>query len=295
MAVLDYTTIFALTSNVHFCCLIVVRSVDPVDRVGIIGLLIRVVLDVVIASPLESDIPVAIANNARREQALGVLRVILNARRNHEGVLTTTVTDSSDHDERIIQLLQLGIHCSRELSATVTHNDDEVCPGRALLSTIVDLLCTSEEVFLHLIGVILASKLEVHLTFFKQRATSRGGATVGIQETHLSVPLPNLTTNEGVGHRCFGSPRKRSRSHVLNLSVLEFRQLDLARDQRLNDTRSRDHAKFCALAKAKKCYRTYKHSDQELRKKRGPATFIVPDISFHCFPFLSVSVIAVRS
>ena len=75
VAVFHNLPVITLSGNVVSGGHIVVRSVDPIHRVRVICLLVRIVLDAVIALPLLGDVPVAIAQHTFHQQTFGSLRI----------------------------------------------------------------------------------------------------------------------------------------------------------------------------------------------------------------------------
>src|SRR6266851_2586450 len=250
VAVLHDLAIVALSGNVVRGSYIVVGSVDPVDRVRIVGFLVWIVLDAVVAFPLLGDIPIAVAQHTLYQQAFRRLRIALNFGRRHERVLTTAVARRA-YDlglEVGSELLQLWIDSRQKLTRTVTHDQDEIRAVGTLRRTVGDFSGARNQVLLHLAGIVLADQRQVNAVLFHQRALRRGRSAVGINQSDLGVPFPNLAANQSGAHARGSRCRKGNGLDVLHHRILHVRQYRLLGHQRFHHPGSGNPAKLGGFA-----------------------------------------------
>ena len=196
----------------------VVGGGDPVEGVGVIAGLVGIVGDLVVAQPLEGDVPVAVAQHARHQASARLLRVLLPRGRPHELVLAAAVTGGADHHGGVLgaELAQAIVEPLEEHRRTVAHDGDEVGAGGRVLLALLQPFGEGGHQRLHLIGVVLADELEVHPVLAHEAVRRRLLATSGEDEAHLGVPGPvieaDLRLVRATGPRFLGACRARERA-----------------------------------------------------------------------------------
>jgi hypothetical protein len=229
----------AVAAHVLLRGLHVVRGVDPVHRVGVVGLLVGVVGDLVVAHPLERDVPVAVAENSGDDTALRALRIVAPRLRAHQLVLAARVARGADDDRHVVgtELAQPIVDALQELRRAVAHDGDEV---RAVLRVALALLHAfreGDELVLHLIGVVLAHEHEVHAVLAHEAVLLCLLATGREHHSHLGIPRPVIEAHlrfVGAASCTLGHERKRSagafsvpftgqRGDTRNVAVLSVR------------------------------------------------------------------------
>src|SRR6185369_10697863 len=97
LAALYHRAFFAVTGNIFLDAVRDILGVDPVQRLGVIGFFIGVVLDAVVGRPFHGDVPVAVADNADNHATFGLVGGITPLLWPHELVLTTRVTGRTNN------------------------------------------------------------------------------------------------------------------------------------------------------------------------------------------------------
>ncbi len=197
LAGLDVLQLRAEAGHVLLSRVDIVRGIHPIERIGIIGGLIGIVRQLVVAEPLERDVPVAIAQHARHETAAGLLRVGLPRGRPHELVLASTVAGRSDDHRRVVRpdFREAVVEPLEKRRRTVTHDRHEVSAGRRVGLTLLQPLGERGHQSLHLIDVVFAGELQVDAVLAHEALRGRLLAARGEHHAGLRVPRPMVETH----------------------------------------------------------------------------------------------------
>ena len=206
-AILHHFAFFLVAGNVFFGGIQIVIRRHKVHGIGIVGFLVGVDADSVVAAPFDHNIPVAIAQDGGRQSAPGRLRIVFPSGQAHELVLAQRFAARIDNLGAVVgtDFFQFRIHARQERRRAIAHDRNKL---RALVGVLVVpvFIRKLDQRGLHLRHIVLARDFEVHVFLGHNRVFGGLRAAVGKNGSHLRVPSPHQPPHFGTvdSGRIFG-------------------------------------------------------------------------------------------